>query len=73
MTVLTIPRREEDIHCVFDFDGSPECGISVPQFKLSGAGYSFFAWIRLESEEFMQRDRLSGLLRYKYYCDLTKP
>lgn len=62
MTALKTTKRSEDIHCLFDFDGSPECAISVPPFKLSSAGYSFFAWLRLESEEFMQKDRLSGLL-----------
>lgn len=64
MSALKLTTKSLDIHCVFDFDGSPSCAISVPPFKLSSAGYSFFAWLRLESEEFQQRDIFSGLLRF---------
>jgi len=37
----------------FDFDGTTHCGIQLPSFKLTGSGYTFCAWIRLEEEEFL--------------------
>ena len=61
-------KNIKEIPSVFDFDGSADCGISIPPFKLSGAGFSFFIWMKLEPEEFLlKKEHHASLLTYSFF------